>query len=103
MRTRNWTVAAIQSLRPGAEFALTGDRLDWQDQTQSQPTAEEIAAEAARLQAAEPLRLAKERRAADYKREADPLFFKAQRGEIAEQEWIDKVSEIRARHPYPQP
>lgn len=32
--------------------------------------------------------------------EADPLFFKYQRGEITEQEWLDKVQEIRDRFPY---
>jgi hypothetical protein len=36
-----------------------------------------------------------------YREEADPLFFKYQRGEATEQEWLDKVDEIRARYPYP--
>jgi len=35
-----------------------------------------------------------------YPVEADPLFFKSQRGEIPEQEWIDKVAEIKLRYPY---
>jgi hypothetical protein len=34
-----------------------------------------------------------------YQLEADPLFFKAQRGEATEQEWLDKIEEIRARYP----
>ena len=38
-------------------------------------------------------------RRAAYTTEADPLFFKAQRGEIDIQEWHDKVAEIRARYP----
>lgn len=33
-------------------------------------------------------------------KEADPLFFGWQRGENTEQEWLDKVAEIRARYPY---
>lgn len=33
--------------------------------------------------------------------EADPLFFGWQRGENSEQAWLDKVAEIRDRHPYP--
>jgi hypothetical protein len=37
-----------------------------------------------------------------FQREADPLFFKVQRGEATEQEWLDKVAEIRARYPYPE-
>jgi hypothetical protein len=38
-------------------------------------------------------------RKAAYIAEADPLFFKAQRGENTEQEWLDKVAEIKARYP----
>jgi hypothetical protein len=41
-------------------------------------------------------------RAAAYTSEADPLFFKSQRGEATEAEWLDKVAEIRARYPEPQ-
>jgi hypothetical protein len=50
--------------------------------------AQRAAAEAARAQA--------------YAAEADPLFFKAQRGEAEIQDWTDKVAEIRARYPYPE-
>ena len=39
-------------------------------------------------------------RQAAYTLEADPLFFKWQRGEITQQEWESKISEIRARYPY---
>jgi ABC-type branched-subunit amino acid transport system substrate-binding protein len=42
----------------------------------------------------------KQKREAAYKAEADPLFFKSQRGEISMQEWSDRVSEIRDRFPY---
>jgi hypothetical protein len=34
-----------------------------------------------------------------YTQEADPLFFKAQRGEATEQDWLDKIAEIKARYP----
>jgi len=40
-------------------------------------------------------------RSAAYTAEADPIFFKWQRGEATEQEWLDKIEEIRARYPYP--
>lgn len=40
-------------------------------------------------------------RAAAYRAEADPLFFMSQRGEATEQEWLDKVAEIKALFPYP--
>jgi hypothetical protein len=38
-------------------------------------------------------------RAEAYRNEADPLFFKAQRGEAAMDEWLAKVAEIKARYP----
>lgn len=38
-------------------------------------------------------------RRADYAAEADPMFFKAQRGEATQQQWLDKVAEIKARYP----
>lgn len=59
-------------------------------------TAEEIAA----MQAAKVQEVQLQRQYA-YQQEADPLFFKAQRGEASMQEWLDKVNEIRARYPQP--
>jgi len=41
-------------------------------------------------------------RAHAYTTEADPLFFKAQRGEATIEEWEAKVQEIRDRFPYPE-
>ena len=36
-----------------------------------------------------------------YKEEADPLFFKYQRGTATKDEWLAKINEIKARFPYP--
>ena len=36
-----------------------------------------------------------------YKKEADPLFLKYQREEIEKQVWLDKIAEIKTKHPYP--
>jgi hypothetical protein len=47
------------------------------------------------------LQQAKQSRAIAYAAEADPLFFKAQRGEATTAEWEAKVAEIKARYPYP--
>ncbi len=33
--------------------------------------------------------------------EADPLFFKSQRGETTVEEWQAKIAEIKTRYPYP--
>ena len=62
-------------------------------------TAEEVA-ELERLGA--PTQRGQEnKRASAYRLEADPLFFKAQRGEATTDEWTAKVAEIKARFPYP--
>ena len=34
-----------------------------------------------------------------YQADADPLFFKSQRGEATQAEWLAKVAEIKARYP----
>jgi len=90
---------ALLSLRPGAEWVLRGDELEWLDANQSQPSDAEIEAEVARLTALEPARIATENRRAAYIAEADPLFFKAQRGEATMKDWQAKVAEIKERFP----
>jgi hypothetical protein len=60
----------------------------------------QIEAELARLIAEQPRKIAQQQRAAAYATEADPLFFKAQRGEATIEEWEAKVAEIRGRYPY---
>jgi hypothetical protein len=92
-------VKALQSLRPGAEWVLRGDDLEWLDQNQTQPTDAEIDAEVARLIALEPARIATENRRAAYIAEADPLFFKWQAGEATEAVWKAKRDEIKSRYP----
>jgi len=92
-------VEALHSLRPGSEWVLRGDDLEWLDTNQTQPTEAEITAEVARLTALEPARIATENRRSAYIAEADPLFFKAQRGEATTEEWQAKVAEIKARFP----
>jgi hypothetical protein len=92
---------AIVSLRPGAEWVLRGDDLEWLDQHQTQPTDAEIQAELDRLIADYPRKVARQSRASAYTTEADPLFFKVQRGEASMDDWTAAVEAIRARFPYP--
>ena len=90
---------ALRSLRPGAEWVLRGDELEWLDANQTQPSDAEIEAEVARLTALEPARIATENRRAAYIAESDPLFFKWQAGETTQEEWQAKRNEIKARYP----
>ena len=57
---------ALQSLRPGAEWVLRGDELEWLDTKQTQPTEAEIQAEIARLQAEYDAKAYARSRAAEY-------------------------------------
>lgn len=75
--------------------AFVPDRSRW-EQTWiiSDATAEEIAQRKAELN-----EQATQDRLQAYREEADPLFFKWQRGEASQQEWMDKVAEIKQRFP----
>jgi len=57
------------------------------------------AAQAAQAEAQWKIDNATQLRQQAYIAEADPLFFKAQRGEATLDEWQDKVAEIKARYP----
>jgi len=58
-----------------------------------------IAAEIKRLQPIKAAEQAERNRKAAYISEADPLFFKAQRGEATMEDWQAKVAEIKNRFP----
>ena len=45
------TADVLRSLKPGAEWSLRGDELEWLDAVQTEPTQAEIDAEVIRLQA----------------------------------------------------
>lgn len=38
-------------------------------------------------------------RMAAYQSESDPLYFKWQRGEATQQQWLDKIAAIKSRYP----
>jgi hypothetical protein len=58
-----------------------------------------VAAEIQRLQPIKAAEQATRQRQQAYIAEADPLFFKAQRGEATMEEWQAKVAEIKTRFP----
>lgn len=67
------------------------------DDTKTLPSKEECEAGIIALQAEWDAKLINQQRQSAYQTESDPLFFKWQRGEATEQEWLDKVAEIKAR------
>ena len=60
-----------------------------------------IKTDPAKVRAVEADKASAARRAA-YAQESDPIFFKWQRGEATEQEWLDAVATIKARYPMPE-
>ena len=102
------TFDVIRSLVAGAQISVSGNpqneseyaaQVQWLDD-RPQPSWAEVQAHRPTAETEVANETAKQARATAYRFEADPLFFGWQRGENTEQEWLDKVAEIRARHPY---
>lgn len=96
---------AFARLAPGKAWKCDGELDDYNNFTwlddSSMPSKAECDAVIPTLEAEETEKKIKRVRQAAYQIEADPLYFGWQRGENTEQDWLDKVAEIRARHPYP--
>lgn len=90
---------AVINLYP--QVRAVDDSLGILDAQGNQVTVDEaaVAAEIQRLQPIKAAEQADAKRKVAYIVEADPLFFKAQRGEATMEEWQAKVAEIKARFP----
>lgn len=97
---------AIQHIMPDAQFVIRGNTyegIEWMDE-RPMPTQKEVEDAIEYLRSDEYKAIQKNemisrQRAKKYRNESDPIFFKWQRGEATEQEWKDKVAEIRERIP----
>jgi uncharacterized small protein (DUF1192 family) len=89
---------AIASLRPGAEWVLRGDTLEWLDNEQTQPTEAEIQAEITRLEADYAAKQYQRDRAAAYPSIPDQLDVIYHQGVDA---WKEQIAAIKAAHPKP--
>lgn len=97
--------AVLASIYPGAEWVLDGESyegLTWLSDDQK-PSQAELDAAWPAVKAARDLEAVQAQRAARYRVETDPLFFKAQRGEddVTLEDWQAAVDAIRADLPYP--
>ena len=91
-------VDALQSLRPGAEWVLRGDDLEWLDTNQAQPTDAEIAAEVARLEADYAAKQYQRDRAAAYPPIPDQLDQIYHEGIDA---WKATIAAVKQEYPKP--
>jgi len=103
MQAGNWIIPGgcvtvePPTLTEGQRAQWTGDTWTVVDpvpepepEPEPEPTYEELLAQA------------EAKRRSAYQQEADPLFFKWQRGTATEQEWLDKIAEIKLRYPDPE-
>jgi len=98
-------VDAILSLRPGAEWVLRGDVLEWMDSNQTEPTEAEIQAEIVRLQA--------DYDATQYQRNRQPeypslatfadAYYWAQKGDNTKMDaYVAACDAVKAKYPKPE-
>ena len=90
---------AITSLRPGAQWVLRGDDLEWLDTEQTQPTDAEITAELARLQAEHERTEYKRKRAAEYPPMADYLDAVVKGDQAQIDAYIAACLAVKAKYP----
>ena len=93
------TADALQSLKPGAEWVLRGDELEWLDAVQTEPTQSEIDAEVIRLQAEYDSNQYQRDRATAYpslQDQADMQYWDAVNGTTT---WQDAIAKVKADYP----
>lgn len=95
--------AILTANYPGAQWSLNGDTydgLDWQDDS-TKPTQAELDAAWPQVNYNNKCVIVEAARLSAYEKEADPLYFKWQRGDATEAEWRAAVAKVKADNPYP--
>jgi hypothetical protein len=95
--------AVLAANYPGAQWTLNGDTYDgltWLDDT-PQPTQAELDAAWPHVDYANQCATVEASRLLAYEQTSDPLYFKWQRGDATEQQWLDAVNAVKNAHPYP--
>ena len=89
---------------PESRWRINGDDyegLEWLSDTEK-PTKSELESHWEEVKKERQLQRVREERSIAYRNEADPLYLKWQRNEATEQEWLDKIEEIKERFPKPE-
>ena len=99
------TVDALQSLKPGAGWVLSGDTLEWLDSEQTEPTQSQIDAEVTRLQGVYDGNAYQRTRATAYaeiKEQLDQLYHDMTAGKLdATGEWHKAIKAVKDANPKP--
>ena len=89
---------AILSLTPTAQFIVDGDVVTWLDDSVTKPTTAELNAEVARLQAIYDAQDYARKRKAEYD-QLNQFEMQFDDKENSTTTWVDKINEIKGRHP----
>ena len=96
------TTDALQSLKPNARWTLRGDKLEWLDSEQTEPTALELSNEVTRLQAVYDNKEYQRTRAVAYPEiteQLDKLYHDMTAGKLdATGEWHKAVKAVKDAH-----
>jgi len=91
---------ALLSLAPTSKWSITGDVINWYDETDTVPTDAEIATEITRLQGVyDGLAYARTRKAKYDLLNQDEMRFDDQANSTTT--WVDAINTIKAAHPKP--
>lgn len=93
---------ALASLAPAAEWVLTGDTIRWDSDDIEQPSAAEIDAEIARLDADYAAQAYARNRAAAYPPIREQLDMMYWDGVNSTTVWRDTIAAVKAAHPKPE-
>jgi hypothetical protein len=95
--------AVLHANYPQDVWTLNGDTYDgltWLSDT-PQPTQAELDAAWPQVDYANQCATVEAARLAAYEQTSDPLYFKWQRGDATEAEWLAAVAQVKADNPYP--
>ena len=89
---------------PESRWRMNGDNyenLEWLSDSEK-PSKDELKSHWDEVQKEAKTERARKNRAIAYRVESDPIFLQWKRGEATEQEWLDKIAEIKERFPRPE-
>ena len=91
---------ALQSLKPGAQWVLRGDELEWLDTVQAEPTENEIQTEIVRLQTEWDSKAYARSRKIEYDKlnQFEMQFDDSINGTTT---WVDAINAIKVKFPKP--
>ena len=90
---------ALYSLRPGAQWILTGDVIKWIDTIQAKPTESEINAEIVRLQSEYEAKQYQRDRALEYPPLAEQLDMLYHDRINSTDTWMEAIQAVKTKYP----